>query len=553
MGESDRMGCSSKQSHFSQSYYSSSANKKARAAWAGESDMKAIVVLWILISLFFLEATTSGPGDLASDEEIVIKTKEDWSEKYFLECLKHGWLEDAEGLLKIGIEKSPDSVKATMMGFIKKGNVDDFKFMIEKGPISPDFDRGLFLNEACQKGQESIVNYLLRSTNLLLPYADKCLFVASEKGYHQLVKLLLAVEGVDPAANENHAIQVASKHGHVEVVKVLVASGRVNPAANENDAIQVASRYGHVEVVKVLLKDGRADPTADDNYAIRIASQNGHAGVVNLLLKDGRVDPAARGNYAIKRATRFGHFAVVELLLEKINVDPKFLSVLIELLESDVLPKHKIGLLKAIKNTNIAVDLEPFVRLNKAQDLYLYLQLRDFVAHISKRINPVSKVLEICGKCATGKRCNYLLAALNGRLKELNTVDVPEDCIKTLSNDAEFMNDFGEKFLYTNAMTRRFESHCLSKLRTNNQITYGASTRMLVNHFKKNVNDEKILKDLFGQATLYGSEEACDVSCWTNVYSILVADRGRLRALSDECFEKFSKALKKGLVMDTDL
>src|ERR1700733_4520935 len=293
MGESDRMGCSSKQSHFSQSYYSSSANKKARAAWAGESDMKAIVVLWILISLFFLEATTSGPGDLASDEEIVIKTKEDWSEKYFLECLKHGWLEDAEGLLKIGIEKSPDSVKATMMGFIKKGNVDDFKFMIEKGPISPDFDRGLFLNEACQKGQESIVNYLLRSTNLLLPYADKCLFVASEKGYHQLVKLLLAVEGVDPAANENHAIQVASKHGRTEVVKLLLNDRRAEPDACDNLAIIVASMNGHYGVIECLLNDGRADPAVGDHYAIREASFKGRTRLVELLLKDDRVNPAA--------------------------------------------------------------------------------------------------------------------------------------------------------------------------------------------------------------------------------------------------------------------
>ena len=63
----------------------------------------------------------------------------------------------------------------------------------------------------------------------------------------------------------------------------------------------------------------------------------------------------------------------------------------------------------------------------------------------------------------------------------------------------------------------------------------------------------KTLKHLFDQATLYGSEEACDVLCWTKVYLILVADIGLLGGLSNECFEEFSKALKKGLVMDTGL
>src|ERR1700733_13858359 len=86
MGESDRMGCSSKQSHFSQLYSSSAANKKREQlegnliGWAvpvnsrilankkreqlGERDsdsMKAIVIFWILISLSFLEATLPGP------------------------------------------------------------------------------------------------------------------------------------------------------------------------------------------------------------------------------------------------------------------------------------------------------------------------------------------------------------------------------------------------------------------------------------------------------------------------------------------------------------
>ena len=71
--------------------------------------------------------------------------------------------------------------------------------------------------------------------------------------------------------------------------------------------------------------------------------------------------------------------------------------------------------------------------------------------------------------------------------------------------------------------------------------------------FQRNFKDVEILEDLFGQATLYGNEEACDVLCWIKVYSILAADVGLLGGISNKCFEEFSRALKKGLVMDTGL
>jgi len=201
----------------------------------------------------------------------------------------------------------------------------------------------------------------------------------------------------------------------------------------------------------------------------------------------------------------------------------------------------------------------------------LDLQLRDFVAHISKKVSPVSKVLEVWGKCAedkiagkaVSKPCDYLSAALNERLNELKTVDVPEYFIEAFSKDAEFMKDFGDNFLYLDTLTRHFGRLCLSKLGLKDsieektpveiQLIQGTPIRVLVDHFQKNSTDVEILEHLFGQATLYGSEEPCDVLCWTKVYLILVADIGLLRGLSNECFEEFAKALKKGLVMDTGL
>jgi len=159
------------------------------------------------------------------------------------------------------------------------------------------------------------------------------------------------------------------------------------------------------------------------------------------------------------------------------------------------------------------------VYLKKAQDIELDLHLREFIVHVSKRINPVSKVLELWGKCATGKRCDYLSAALN----ELKTVDVPGCCIEALNKDANFMKDFGDKFLHLDTLTRHFGRLYLPKLRMKDpieektpveiQLIQGTPIRALVGRFQKNSKDVEILEHLFGQATLYGSEEVCDVLC----------------------------------------
>ncbi len=81
--------------------------------------------------------------------------------------------------------------------------------------------------------------------------------MASEGGYHEVVKLLLADIRVKPYASDSDAIIQASINGYYEVVKLLLADGRANPSARFNIAIRSASRNGYYEVVKLLLADWR--------------------------------------------------------------------------------------------------------------------------------------------------------------------------------------------------------------------------------------------------------------------------------------------------------
>jgi ankyrin repeat protein len=69
---------------------------------------------------------------------------------------------------------------------------------------------------------------------------------ASENGHHEVVKLLLPVPEVDPAALGNScnsdnsffilfsALVIASKKGHYEVVKLLLNDSRVDPSIPSN-------------------------------------------------------------------------------------------------------------------------------------------------------------------------------------------------------------------------------------------------------------------------------------------------------------------------------
>jgi hypothetical protein len=90
---------------------------KSESSMGGSDRMKAIVIFWILVSLSFLEATLHESGPLTSDQEVTIRTKKYWSKKSFLKCLEGDWRDEAEELLKIGIENSPDSVKDIIIGF----------------------------------------------------------------------------------------------------------------------------------------------------------------------------------------------------------------------------------------------------------------------------------------------------------------------------------------------------------------------------------------------------------------------------------------------------
>ncbi|KAJ3283707.1 hypothetical protein HDU76_008417, partial [Blyttiomyces sp. JEL0837] len=176
---------------------------------------------------------------------------------------------------------------------------------------------------------------------------------AASYGHANVVGLLLSVPGMHAIADYRYMILTASSRGYADVVNLLLGYGLEEKcsAADLNDGLVGASQFGHTDVVKLLLNVKTIDPAANDNAALRAAFQRGHGNVVRLLLAVESVrtlfakdnykeahanmgnrskkweyaavkfllglkdfDPAESHGYTLKMALRYGYRDVVELL-----------------------------------------------------------------------------------------------------------------------------------------------------------------------------------------------------------------------------------------------
>lgn len=75
----------------------------------------------------------------------------------------------------------------------------------------------------------------------------------------------------------------AARGGNLSEIESMLKDPTINPAENNNKAIQVACANDHIDVVARLLLDDRVDPTACKHEAFKLAKQNGHVRVIELL------------------------------------------------------------------------------------------------------------------------------------------------------------------------------------------------------------------------------------------------------------------------------
>ena len=160
---------------------------------------------------------------------------------------------------------------------------------------------------AASNGNDAIVKYLMEEVHdevhdevhssilrIFLQVLDASCLHSRKSPKHNLSTLsdekYGSIFSIDPAADDNCAIQGAASNGHLDVVNYLMGLDSkygIDPTADDNCAIQFAALNGHLDVVKCLMgldsKYG-IDPAADDNRAIKAAALKGHLDVVEYLM-----------------------------------------------------------------------------------------------------------------------------------------------------------------------------------------------------------------------------------------------------------------------------
>ena len=179
------------------------------------------------------------------------------------------------------------------------------------------------LRLAAKEGDLKAVNFCLREGVVDEVDKDDALWYAAEKGYADIVKVLIA-NGADVKAKDENGITVlmwAAGNNHIETVKVLIANGAdVNAKDNYGETVLMwAASNIHIEIVKVLIANG-ADVNAKDNYGGTVlmwAARYGANEVVQILIAHG-ADVNAEdkyGNTALTWAARDDANEVVKTLI----------------------------------------------------------------------------------------------------------------------------------------------------------------------------------------------------------------------------------------------
>ncbi|KAH0030808.1 hypothetical protein KCU78_g2959, partial [Aureobasidium melanogenum] len=228
-----------------------------------------------------------------------------------------------------GAAKAKTSGRGTRAGTSNPPSYEEQQTVLAKRQIEENHQLNKDLRTAAYDGSTEKVKLLLAIEGIEPNSKDEqgstALSWASYKRHEGVVRLLLEVDQIDVNVRDilgRTPHYVFTERGHHKIVQMLLERGaEVNARGGiYGTALKAASIKGHDKIVRMLLEHG-ADVNAQGGHcdnALQAASTEGHDKVVQMLLEH-NADVNAHGGYfgtALQAASTEGHDKVVQMLLE---------------------------------------------------------------------------------------------------------------------------------------------------------------------------------------------------------------------------------------------
>ena len=204
------------------------------------------------------------------------------------------------------------------------GQLEKVQALLAKPRVNPAIQNQLALQDAVI-GQHTEIVRLLLADRRIDPALDrqKAFHLACERNASDsIVRVFLAHPRINPTLDDQVGFLHAIMNNRLATVRLFLSDARIDPRHQQQRALLLAAGHSDTPILLCLLQDPRINPSLQTQRAVRYAIEKKKTANVQLLLQDPRIDPSANSQEALKFACVIGNLEIVNLLLADPRVDP---------------------------------------------------------------------------------------------------------------------------------------------------------------------------------------------------------------------------------------
>lgn len=204
------------------------------------------------------------------------------------------------------------------------GQLEKVRTLITKRVVNPAADNQRALQYAVQNHHTEVVKVLFEDARINPAFNNQHSFNLACQGNvsDSIVRLFLADPRINPTFDDQLGFQYAIMNDRIDTVKLFLSDARIDPTRQQQRALNIACGYSTPRIVQLLLADPRINPSFQNQRAFVYALEKGKPAIVQILLADPRIDPSVNNQHALKTACRQGYIQIVQILLADPRVDP---------------------------------------------------------------------------------------------------------------------------------------------------------------------------------------------------------------------------------------